>query len=68
MKFLMLEGAIVGKAETGENETVCRVFHRDNEPVLQEEMEKDVQLPVYCARCYIEITVTTSTGEWDSLD
>ena len=68
MKFLMLEGAIVGNAETGEKEMVCRVCHRDNEPVLQGEMEKDVQLPVYCARCYKEIRMIKSTGEWDSLD
>ena len=66
MRFLMLDGAIVHRHETGklkETLTVCFNCLRRDDAILLEEMRKPVDLPVCCDKCGIEIQkMDTSTS------
>lgn len=58
MQFLRLEGAIVRRHETGKLEetlTVCRCCQRASDEILNEEMNKWVDPPVYCDQCGNEL-------------
>ena len=55
MKFLILEGAVIRNKETGDKDVVCLKCYRETEPVLLEEMTKEIESPVHCVRCGEEI-------------
>lgn len=65
MRFLRIEGAVIRETGTGEGYGETRVvclecFHEDRDPILMEEMMKEIELPVYCDRCGKELLEASS--------
>lgn len=68
MQFLVLDGAIVRRHETGKLEkklTVCFCCYRADDTVLLQEMRKPVDLPVYCGQCGNEIKKMDISTSYD---